>query len=170
MLRIVRGAVIVMILLAVSAVSFSDMTPAAVTDPDGKVPAKLDLPRVKLSKSGSITVKGGDAYWEQSIVVWRSNAAASITQVGQVARGSGAGDASHRPTSLTLNEKGDYYFACWHKVRPDESRADSKHISQVAWTRSAERLTGNATTGYTLSCEDSTDADYNDIIAEITVK
>lgn len=144
------------------------VTPGPVTDPDGKAPERRHLPRVTLQNGGMLQVTGGEAYYEQAIVVWRAGEDAAIVQVGQVARGSNAkgrpgGDAAHRPTQLTLAVPGDYYFQCWHKVEKPGT-----HISEVPWSASAERLSGDHTVGYTLACDDTPARDdFNDIVAEI---
>lgn len=170
-LLVIAGALMFIVLMP----AVADITPAAVTDPDRKVSQRLDLPRVRLTKPGSIRVTGGDAYYEQAIVVWRVNNAASMVEVGQLARGTKAkgrpgGDASHRPQVLVLPEAGDYYFGCWHKVEPDAGRADSPDITQVPWSRSAEKLSGSAKAGWTLACDDtSARDDFNDIVAEIHI-
>jgi hypothetical protein len=162
------------LLLAVPAITPLTTTPAPVYDPDGKQPARYSLPTIKLDRGGSLRVTGGDAYYEQAIVVWRVDEKAAIVQVGQVNRGSNAkgrpeGDGGGRPQSLDLKAAGTYYFQCWHKVEDP-----NKHISEVGWKASYETLTGDHATGYTLSCDDANrdgtpggDFDRDDIIAEI---
>jgi len=148
--------------------------PGPVTDPDGKQPARYSLPTINLDHGGSIVVTGGDAYYEQAIVVWRVDPHAAIVQVGQLNRGSHAkgrpeGDGGGRPQNLTLSAPGTYYFQCWHKVENPK-----KNITKVGWTASYERLSGDNDHGYTLACDDgnaqgppSGDSDFDDIKAEI---
>ncbi|HEY3566654.1 MAG TPA: hypothetical protein VGP73_01880 [Thermoanaerobaculia bacterium] len=143
--------------------------PGPVTDPDGKQPARYSLPMVLLDHGGSIKVTMGEAYYEQAIVVWRVDTHAAIVQVGQLNRGSNAkgrpeGDGGGRPQSLVLNAAGTYYFQCWHKIQDPRNKKD---ITEIGWTASYERLTGDNQNGYTLACEDSSDSDFNDIVAEI---
>lgn len=146
----------------------ADSPVGPVSDPDGRSPANRQLPRITLTSGGDLNVTGGDAYWEQAIVVWRAGPDAGIVQVGQVARGSKAvgrpgGDAPHRPTFLRLAAPGDYYFECWHKTP-----VPGIDITEVPWAPSAERLSGDSVEGYTLRCEDSPAMDdFDDIVAVI---
>lgn len=161
-------------LSAVPAITSLTSTPAPITDPDGKQPARYSLPMIKLDRGGSISVGRGNAYYEQAIVVWRVDSNAAIVLAGQVNRGSNAegrpgGDGGGRPQSLNLQSSGTYYFQCWHKVEDP-----NKDITQVGWTPSYERLTGDHRTGYTLACDDGNkqappdgDFDYDDIVAEV---
>jgi hypothetical protein len=161
-------------LFAVPAATPLTTPPGPVTDPDGKQPARYSLPAIELARGGTISVTKGDAYYEQAIIVWRVDSHASAVQVGQLNRGSNAmgrprGDGGGRSQSLALKTGGTYYFQCWHKIEKP-----NKNITEVGWTASYERLTGDNQSGYTLSCDDgnaqgppSGDADYDDIVAEI---
>lgn len=144
------------------------LPPGPVSDPDGKQWRQISLASITMER-GSLRVTGGNAYYEQAVVVWRAGRDAAMVHVGQANRGLRAkgrpgGDGGGRPQSLDLSAAGTYFFQCWHKV---EDRA--KHITEVGWKASYMRLTGDPQRGYALSCDDGGDHDFNDFTAEISV-
>jgi hypothetical protein len=161
---------LVLVLAVGAAPCLADKTPAAVSDPDGKNPQNLDLPRISIQKPVTISVVGGEAWFEQAVVIWRANTAASMVQVGQVARGRNAkgregegGDCLCRPLTLSLSVPGDYYFACYHKVQTSHG----EWVTGKPWVRSLERLEDGPNGGYTFRCSDNNGSTFGAVVISV---
>jgi hypothetical protein len=158
------------LMLVLAAPGLADMTPAAVSDPDGRNAQRLDLPRILVQKPVTISVVGGEAWFEQAVVVWRANAGASMVQIGQVARGRNAkgregegGDCLCRPLTLKLSVPGDYYFACYHKVQHHHH----EWTTGYPWVRSLERLEDGPDGGYTFRCSDNNGSTFGAVVISV---